>query len=301
MDHSSDAGYRAWVNDFIAQITAAGLVQTADTGQWANTGSETKPANSTVTHYVVFRFDDAMQGTAPIFIKFLFGSNSNSTNQPRIDWIVGTGSNGSGTITGTAITTQRTIMYNTTATATGTSRTCWYCHTEGAFWLAWGLSGGTTFDNGTAYANGAIIRTTDTDGDPDAIGATMWCNNARSAAYTSAFQALRFAATAAAYVAVTSTGSGTNRAAEGVPNFGESGSLVGGVAQVHPLFSYSPGVYPLFAAGLIRFTEASYSGTFTWTPLGSTSHTYLNVGTQVAHPHGNSSLTTNYGLALIWE
>lgn len=64
---TTDAAFRTWGLAYNAKLAAAGLVQTADTGQidWATVLAAT--AINTVQGYEIWRFDDALQATVPVF------------------------------------------------------------------------------------------------------------------------------------------------------------------------------------------------------------------------------------------
>lgn len=116
MTNATDAQFRAWGKAISDSLQAVGIVKTADSGQinWATVAAPT--AANTQMGYEIYRFNDTLQSTAPVFIKLAFGSGSNSTH-PAL-WIsVGTGSNGSGTITGEMLPEQQTYAsYSSTAT-----------------------------------------------------------------------------------------------------------------------------------------------------------------------------------------
>ncbi len=95
---TSDATFRAWGLAISTALAAIGLVQTSDTGQ-INWSTVLKPSGSPVTQgYEIWRFNDALQSTAPVFIKFAYGSAGGQV--PGIIISIGTGSNGAGTLTG---------------------------------------------------------------------------------------------------------------------------------------------------------------------------------------------------------
>lgn len=74
-------------------LTAGGWVRTADTGQTSNYSAVNMAATAT---YQVWRMGDALQATNPVFLRIDTLANSQFVG----DLTVGTGSNGSGTITG---------------------------------------------------------------------------------------------------------------------------------------------------------------------------------------------------------
>lgn len=107
--HSSDATFREWGKAISDGLAAVGLVQTSDTGQidWSTV---TKPGSNANGGYEIWRFDDTLQATAPVFLKITYGTAS-STSYGRVTVQVAAGSsagsNGSGTLTGT-LSTART-------------------------------------------------------------------------------------------------------------------------------------------------------------------------------------------------
>lgn len=107
--NNTDAEWRTWAGGLSAMLAAVGLVQTADTGQ-ANWTTSTKPASpNTDAAYEVWRFNDASQSGAPIFIRVDYGAGAVAT-YPRVKFTVGQGSSGSGTITGS--TQVKTVAAN---------------------------------------------------------------------------------------------------------------------------------------------------------------------------------------------
>jgi hypothetical protein len=95
---AGNAEFRAWaqgIHDGLASF--ADLTQTADTGQ-INIATATRPAANGVAGYEVWRFNDAMQATMPVFFKLEYGID-NSPTLPQLIITIGKGSNGAGTIT----------------------------------------------------------------------------------------------------------------------------------------------------------------------------------------------------------
>jgi hypothetical protein len=99
--NDTDAHFRAWAQ-FIHDVFAltSCWVQTGDTGQ-VNLATVTKPgAANTSQGYEIWRMNDSLQSTKPVFLKLEYGSGG-ATNTPAIWLTIGTGSDGAGTITGT--------------------------------------------------------------------------------------------------------------------------------------------------------------------------------------------------------
>lgn len=91
-------------------------------------------AYSTLQNYEMYRFDDALQATKPIFIKVEYGSGS-LQSRPRIRISAGPGTNGAGTLTATYWTVESVNA----ATPVVTPVQTWACYKDGAFTLAWGM------------------------------------------------------------------------------------------------------------------------------------------------------------------
>ena len=117
MTNATDAQFRAWGKAISDSLQAVGIVKTADSGQidWDTVAAPT--AINTQMGYEIYRFNDTLQSTAPVFIKLAFGSGA-SIKYPAL-WIsVGTGSNGSGTITGEILPQQQNNAYDSSASVT---------------------------------------------------------------------------------------------------------------------------------------------------------------------------------------
>lgn len=92
------ANLRNMVSLFETVMLAGGWVQTADTGQTAAASFPGATTNAPVG-YQIWRMNDSFQATKPVYVKFEFGGGTvlNSFGT----WLtVGTGSDGSGNITG---------------------------------------------------------------------------------------------------------------------------------------------------------------------------------------------------------
>jgi hypothetical protein len=98
--NSTDTLFRAWCQWIHDQLAAVGLVNTSDTGQ-INLATVTKPTGTSAAQgYEIWRFADSLQATYPVFFKIEYGSGAGAANAPGIWITMGTGSNGSGTLTG---------------------------------------------------------------------------------------------------------------------------------------------------------------------------------------------------------
>lgn len=111
----TDAEFRA-ISQFIANtLEAGGVIKTSDTGQINLTTATFPGANNTAAGYEIRRFSDSLQATAPIYIKIEYARGGGAN---FYDWFVtmGTGSDGSGNITGVKFTrTQLGVAINFTS------------------------------------------------------------------------------------------------------------------------------------------------------------------------------------------
>ena len=104
---ATSSSIATWIEDLRQALLDVGLVQTADTGQFsAGTFAWTAPGvlggGSSEVTYMVFRFGDTLQSTAPIFIRIgILAACGSTTNGYNIGSSVEVGSatNGAGAIT----------------------------------------------------------------------------------------------------------------------------------------------------------------------------------------------------------
>lgn len=289
IDHSGDAGFRAWVAEFITKAAAAGLVQTSDTGQ-INTVTVTRPAVNTEGGYAIFRMNDVQQATAPAFFRVGFGTGA-AAGQPRMQITVGTGTNGAGTITGTALTTARTCTFANAPSSAVISYQSLMCATEGFFGFSWKI--GSNSSNANTGATFLFERSRDTAGAPSAIGAMVLWGSGSPSAFT-ALQFLRFASPAAAgAVGTTSTDLPFT-----IPGSPASSLNAAGNNQTWVWFMAVPDVLPILGVCQIVRTEVSVTSTFSATLIGVTAHTYIAIGQGF---QGNVAASTAYGTAMLWE
>lgn len=106
---NSDVAIRAWGSGISQALRQVGLLAHTDTGQvdWATV---VRPAGQVATEvmfgYEMYRFADALQATAPVFIKIEYGFTvagalpTYAAGPPHIYVTVGTGTDGVGNLTG---------------------------------------------------------------------------------------------------------------------------------------------------------------------------------------------------------
>ncbi len=173
-DHSGNAGFQAWYNEVIAKWDAcAGVARTGDTGQIG--AAVARPGTGTAGGYVMYYLNDSIHGTWPVYIKLEFGTGS-SANFPAIWVTVGTGTNGSGTLTG-VVSTRQQITRNVAPTSLVTNYQSYLCAdaTNGFVGMCHKIGSGATSatfmavarftDNSSALISGGVcFYYTDTSG-----------------------------------------------------------------------------------------------------------------------------------------
>lgn len=188
--NSSDANFRAWGGGISTALAAAGLVKVTDSGtiDW---GAVLRPTVSARTQgYEVWRFDDALQSTRPVFIRLDYGSAAPHANNPGVYLQAGTAHDGAGNVStgafpgadwglpqnyasGAGINQYHPMFYTSgsDSSTTNTSDNVWVASDGGssmliAGWFNKAGSGSPTTTGGLLLAE----RTRDLDGTPNGDG-----------------------------------------------------------------------------------------------------------------------------------
>jgi hypothetical protein len=119
---STDAEFRAWGSGISTALSIIGMVQTADTGQINWTTALRPTVANTYAGYEIWRFNDTLQATKPLFVKIEYGSGSSGT-RAQLRFTLGKGSNGAGALTG--VFAGSTLATSSSALGTDTVRN-WY-------------------------------------------------------------------------------------------------------------------------------------------------------------------------------
>lgn len=279
IDMTTNAGYNAWVAELITMFfTTLGLTQTADTGQTNGTGL-VRPAANTYNAYIVGRFNDTAQATNPIFFRIDFGMGA--ANVPEIGIQLGTGSNGSGTLTGLTTLAQVGCSSATAPSSTVNpfvTRAC-YSAADGVFWLGWKMGApGTSYQSMAGFL---IFRSVDNTGAPTTDSTHLVTNgstaNSQGSNFSAVFMQVISHLNNFAYTTTTNGTTWPNNQWVYVP-FAWGGTIFAGNAQLAPAFQFTPvfGVTPWFA--MVLNTELGIGSTISATIVGSSAHTYINAG-----------------------
>jgi len=259
-DNTSDASFRAWGSAVSAKFGTAGMVQTGDTGQ-INWSTVTTPgAAATPQGYEIWRFNDTLQATAPVFFKIEYGSASGSALRPGM-WITfGSGSNGSGTLTGN--TSVRQAFGS--ATNSASAGTCYFCGDNNRFVAALWVAG--TGSSALLATMLSFERTVDSSGAVTSEGVMILVKTG-----SSSYSQVHWNCT----TGPTSTWETTIGAMGPAQGTGISGSQI----AVYPIF-FTKGVFLNPGLNLLAYVGSDFStGSSLSVSHYATSHTYMPLGT----------------------
>lgn len=239
---ASDTEFRQWGSAVSVAIAAVGLIQTSDTGQINWTTVLAPTTTNQKRGYEIWRFNDSLQATRPIYVRLDYGSGPNVQYNPQIWFTVGTATDGAGNITANASFANSLHPVKTIFTTAGVA---WYGATRNPFYVSSDGAGSLLLagwmiavnSNNPTYAGGFLLieRTRDWDGTPNGEGA-LTITHAATSPGTPLSQTL-FIANAGTF----SQGSNWS----GVPTFAggafplrpTSGMVSGGVLNVYPVFT----------------------------------------------------------------
>jgi hypothetical protein len=190
-----------WIEDIRQAMLDIGLVQTADAGQFDQSGfAYTPPSYSGERYaeftYLLFAFSDALQSAAPLFVRLGIGAQTSAENSsvPAVQISVGSASDGNGTITGDLVQSRRLSGPDSMNTGYSVSSQSFACFNPESGFLGIVYASGTHnayYDDPVAYGQnrcliGAFIeRIPALSGEPTAAGFTLWSCNEDSSQYSS--------------------------------------------------------------------------------------------------------------------
>jgi hypothetical protein len=286
-------------------ILATGIVQTSDTGQLDMTTPPTYNSLSGNNYgYTVYRFNDAAQSVTPIYFSIIW-QNAQITNASHFKFnvIVGTGSNGTGTITGIQ-QASRLINMGAGSTSGGLDTQLYTVIVSGdgsslAIAYAWDtlVAMSATPDPRMFFF---IDRFRDSSGAPKTTGYVF-----QYAGSTSSNVLIGHYSTTYGYSTYTITDSGIQSGA--LPAFhpwigAASSESVGGAFQCYPIWLMLPSIEYIKAGICVPTQDFPSLGTFEVTHLGA-KHTYITIGagtTRVYCGYGNRTTVTGT-LAVLCE
>lgn len=282
-NHTSDAGFRAWVGDFINALTFSGtkLLATSDTGQTTTatfTTTATRPSTNTATGYQIYRVNDTLGNSGyPIYIKIEFGTGA-SASVGAVWTTVGYGTDGAGNVSNIF---QTRTQYDLNPLSTSTSYTTYASSMDGWYGLVFKKDG---FTSTTSFLM-TFGRSCDSTGAYDGTGYSIeiWGT-------TGQLQIIDVN-----YAGLTSNSAHTSFCF--IPA-GITSTMWSGVAQALKWYQTFPLVRPMLPLCTVLTAEFTDLATFTAKLVGSTSHTYRVFNLHNTPNYNNQSGTC---IAFIWE
>lgn len=164
-NNGSVGAFRIWAQEIHDAITAAGWVQTADTGQVTIASMALPGTTSTAAGYLIYRMADSLQASYPCYLKVEPASSASATARPGLFLTVGTGTDGAGTLTG-IVGTRTHLTTSVTETAT---QQHYSSGSTGRFAMFSGMTGSSASASNTFWY-WSVHRFFDENGDPSGDG-----------------------------------------------------------------------------------------------------------------------------------
>lgn len=301
--NTTDADFRAWGKACSDGFAAVGMIKTADTGQvdWATV---TKPATTTGigAPYEVYRFNDALQDTAPIFVKIEYGATY-AAIRPALYVTISRSTDGAGNPVNVLAPRRQTPgVTGTGSAAIPLSIEPIYISSDSSS-LCFSARIGTTSIASVHAPAFVIDRSRDVTGTPTATGGVILTEGSGPiASVTSSGGAQLHAWTYSGESVMTDIPATAPAQVNG-------GDLNGATSMAHndrtPVFPYVvvvPGHAPwqVLAACAVIGSDAA-NGPFTANVLGAVRN-YRSIPIGESHSRWMSGSTTGYtGLCILWE
>ena len=302
LDHSSDAGFRAWGSEVAASLTSIGLTQTSDTGQ-INFTTVTRAASSSFAGYQIWAFNDTLQATQPVYIKIQYGTGA-GTNYPAMTVQTGTGSNGSGTLTG-ATTQAAQIGLNSAPISTTTTYTSRYCYnaTAGFLGVCWKYNSQGLVDQ--AQGGFFISRSNSNTGASTGNSVSQITGGYSTTVYASSSPYIQTINFSNALVYPTATNLSSQGGLGWAPwPIGAPTTSASGNVSVLPTFYSEPDLGVSNNVGQCLESEIAFGSTISVAMVGSTANTYLSIGRATGNTNAgtNAALSGSQpGLLMLWQ
>lgn len=284
LDHTSNAGFQAWATELIVKLLAVNtgqLTQTADTGQLANPVVAARPSANTSAGYWILKWDDGT--STPLYFRIDVGTGV-SASTPRIQWQIGSGSDGAGNLTG-AVTSQTTVSVNAPAASAVTNYTSYLCCATGGFGLLWKGTANSSSQTGEAFV--LVGRSIDDSGVVNNDG-YLTVSPANSPTSWSA-QSVNLSNN----VVFSTSGSTMPSMSYSIIPMGITSSVVGGNAQYFRCFAAYPLGRPIGHMVACIAGEFSMGTSFAGESGSITDHTFLSLG--------RGGQQSSYCLAMLWQ
>jgi len=291
-DNTTDI--RAIGAEFNAAMLAAGLSQTADTGQ-ANWATVTVPGTTNTLY--AYELWSILGGALVVRIEWYSPNNLSGSLTPRLKFVIGTGSDGAGAITGTIFTSTLTSANHSRS---GGNKPSYVSNPASAdfFGLIYKVAGVTS---GGGYCPSALAfcveKTVDGDATPDGVGYVITCWDEASGGTSGAVSAQK-----AVWTIADSTLWGLSKLFCVVP-LALTDSSVGTDKQAFVHQVACNRVRMTFGVCTVVASEALPNTTFNICMVGNPAtdeRGYVSIGYGLGGSHAGGTSST-YSCAMIWE
>lgn len=304
---STDADFRVWGKAVSDGIAAVGLVKVPDTGS-VNWETALRPTMlNGIGGFEIWRFDDALQATAPVFIKIEYGTaSSTGMSLPGIWVTLSRGTDGSGTPTDVLAPRRLTHSYSSSdATSVLSSIEPLYFSSDGSS-LCFSARIGAAPASNTHLPAFVIDRSRDGAGTPTATGGVIFVEGAGAAGGTTGasfmIPAQMHAWTYSGESTMGDAPAAVPKEINGVVLNGASTLANGDRGLVFPYVVTVPGHDPwqVLAACAVVGADAP-NGPFTANVLGRVRN-YRSIPIGGAHNRWMAGTATGHsGLCILWE
>ncbi len=287
LESTTDAQFRSWGLAFHNSLIAVGITNTADSGQ-IDFATVTIPGAGTSAGYKIYRFNDALQASAPIFFRIDYGIDASGAAVPQM-WVqVGIATDGAGTLTTLFSDVLRPMCKGGAIDSLVTPYITYMCYntTLGALTVGWKLGSNGLHATGRGFL--AIGRSSDSSGAPTNTGATIYTFGQSTLADA---QSLRFASVAGAF---------TRHNNYCVVVGDVIGTVTAGAVQASICWAHYPRVEPInWLAGVVT-DEFPRGVEFEATLVGAVPRTYVALG-EASPPPSNGVNISHFSFAMLYE
>lgn len=278
-NNTTDADFRAWGSAVSAMLATCGLVQTANTGQ-INWTTVAKPTGATTyMGYEIWRFNDSLQSTAPVFIKVEYGSGGTAT-VPGMAITVGASTNGAGTISGA-----KTAQLPGSATGSSASSSTGNCYASGdGSYLTLMLFPGYGPNNSSESTMACCIdRTRNADGTANGEGVLVIATAGRTSSPNATYHCVNFSGTI--------QGASIYNPPAPIPIDTVTSWVTGADVGLVPILPFTPKIHSPALGALLHRSADIVRGTDISVSMYGTTHTFKALGTWA----GNCGYDPNVG------
>jgi hypothetical protein len=288
LDQTSDAGFRNYGSELNGKFSGVGMVQTTDTGQ-INWTTATRPAViNTAAGYEIWKLS-----SGNLYFKVEYGTGGTQPTIPSLWITVGTGSNGSGTLTGQLSTRTQCGLTTSAIISTSTNYQSYLCATANYFGLSWKIASTGTAGRPRSFIS--VMQTVDSTGAATSVGYGVMTTTISGAPQ------LQCIAAAAGVTGGVIAGNFTlipNNSANPPPNSLDGSGNNQAFLVWYSILGTTP-MIPLLHLCVILVTDLAVGVSASMTNIGTTAHTYISAASNTV---GDAIIAaSNLAFAMVYE